>query len=134
MPRDDRPLDRLAYEVNGDGESILFIHGSFMEDALRPIVDEPVLQDYRRIHYDRAGYGESPARDEDFSFKSGAADALDLIHRLDLGSAHVTFTNLEENLGEQVRKVRSHPWIPESITVRGFIYDVDAGRLSEVSA
>lgn len=45
-----------------------------------------------------------------------------------------TFTNLEENVGQQVRKVRSHPWIPESIPVRGFIYDVDAGRLSEVSA
>lgn len=45
-----------------------------------------------------------------------------------------TFTNLEENVGEQVRKVRSHPWIPESIPVRGFIYDVDAGRLSEISA
>jgi carbonic anhydrase len=30
-------------------------------------------------------------------------------------------------------KVRSHPWIPESIPVRGFIYDVDTGRLSAVS-
>ena len=44
------------------------------------------------------------------------------------------FTGLEENVREQMRKVRSHPWIPESIKVRGFIYDVDTGRLSEVSA
>lgn len=44
------------------------------------------------------------------------------------------FTDLEENVHEQIRKVRSHPWIPESIPVRGFIYDVDTGRLSEVSA
>jgi len=43
------------------------------------------------------------------------------------------FTDLEENVRQQMRKVRSHPWIPESITVRGFIYDVDTGRLSEVS-
>lgn len=46
----------------------------------------------------------------------------------------LAFTDLEENVREQIRKVRSHPWIPESIPVRGFIYDVDAGRLSEVSA
>ena len=44
------------------------------------------------------------------------------------------FTDLEENVRQQVRKVRSHPWIPESIPVRGFLYDVDTGRLSEVSA
>jgi carbonic anhydrase len=45
----------------------------------------------------------------------------------------LAFTDLEENVREQIRKVRSHPWIPESLVVRGFIYDVDTGRLREVS-
>jgi carbonic anhydrase len=45
----------------------------------------------------------------------------------------LAFTDLQENVREQIRKVRSHPWIPESIPVRGFIYDVDTGRLTEVS-
>ncbi|HXH14359.1 MAG TPA: carbonic anhydrase [Alphaproteobacteria bacterium] len=44
------------------------------------------------------------------------------------------FTDLEENVRQQIRKVRSHPWLPGGIPVRGFIYDVDTGRLSEVSA
>ena len=44
----------------------------------------------------------------------------------------LTFTDLEENVREQIRKVRSHPWIPQSLGVRGFIYDVDTGRLAEV--
>lgn len=44
------------------------------------------------------------------------------------------FTDLEENVRQQIRKVRSHPWMPAGIPVRGFIYDVDTGRLSEVSA
>jgi carbonic anhydrase len=44
------------------------------------------------------------------------------------------FSDLEENVRHQIRKVRSHPWIPESTLVRGFIYDVDTGRLAEVSA
>ena len=44
------------------------------------------------------------------------------------------FTDLEENVRQQIRKVRSHPWIPAGIPVRGFIYDVDTGRLAEVAA
>lgn len=44
------------------------------------------------------------------------------------------FTDLEENVRQQIRNVRSHPWIPEGIPVRGFIYDVDTGRLTEVAA
>lgn len=45
----------------------------------------------------------------------------------------LAFTDLEENVREQIRKVRSHSWIPDSIPVRGFIYDVDTGRLREVA-
>ena len=44
------------------------------------------------------------------------------------------FTNLETNVREQIQKVRSHPWIPKHIPVRGFIYDVKSGKLNEVSA
>lgn len=45
----------------------------------------------------------------------------------------LTFTDLEENVREQIHKVRSHPWLPQSLTVRGFIYDVDTGRLTELA-
>lgn len=34
-------------------------------------------------------------------------------------------------LGEDVQKVRSHPLIPASVVVGGFIYDVDTGLLSQ---
>jgi carbonic anhydrase len=42
------------------------------------------------------------------------------------------FDDLEENVRRQVQRVKSHPWIPKNIPVRGFIYDVKTGRLSEV--
>lgn len=45
----------------------------------------------------------------------------------------LAFTDLEKNVREQIRKVRSHPWIPDSLRVGGFIYDVDTGGLVEVS-
>ena len=53
---------------------------------------------------------------------------------IDAPARFYAFSDLEENVRQQMRKVRSHPWIPDSIIVRGFIYDVDTGRLSEVSA
>jgi carbonic anhydrase len=42
------------------------------------------------------------------------------------------FDNLEENVRQQVVRVKSHPWIPKNIPVRGFVYDVKTGRLKEV--
>ena len=42
------------------------------------------------------------------------------------------FDNLEENVRTQMDRVRSHPWIPNYIPVRGFVYDVKTGKLSEV--
>jgi len=42
------------------------------------------------------------------------------------------FDDLEENVRAQIHKVKSHPWIPQQIPVRGFIYDVKTGRLQEV--
>jgi carbonic anhydrase len=42
------------------------------------------------------------------------------------------FSNLQQNVRRQIRKLRSHPWIPKSILIRGFVYDVAAGGLAEV--
>jgi carbonic anhydrase len=43
-----------------------------------------------------------------------------------------TFQDVEENVRHQMQKLRSHPWIPESVAVRGFVYDVTNGRLREI--
>lgn len=43
-----------------------------------------------------------------------------------------TFTDAERNTREQVLKVRSHPWISPDIPVRGFVFGVRTGRLTEV--
>ncbi len=43
-----------------------------------------------------------------------------------------TFTNLEENVRRQFGRLHSHPWIPDTLLVRGFIFDVNTGLLTEV--
>jgi len=45
-----------------------------------------------------------------------------------------SYKDPEENTREQIKMVRSHPWISKDIPVRGFIFEVDTGRLWEVHA
>src|SRR5271156_1071136 len=37
-----------------------------------------------------------------------------------------------QNTREQIKKVRSHPWIAKDVAVRGFVFDMETGLLSEV--
>lgn len=43
------------------------------------------------------------------------------------------FSDLEANVREQIQAIPSHPWLPSHVPVRGFVYDVRSGRLTEVS-
>ena len=43
-----------------------------------------------------------------------------------------SFKDPEENTREQMKKVRSHPWIAKEVPVRGFIFDVETGLIREV--
>jgi carbonic anhydrase len=40
----------------------------------------------------------------------------------------------EENARQQIRKVRSHPWIAQDIPVRGFVLNMETGLLREVDS
>jgi carbonic anhydrase len=43
-----------------------------------------------------------------------------------------SYKDPEQNAREQIKKVRSHPWIAKEVPVRGFIFDVDTGLIREV--
>jgi len=43
-----------------------------------------------------------------------------------------SFTDPVKNTKEQIQEARSHPWISQEVPIRGFVYDVKTGRLSEV--
>jgi carbonic anhydrase len=42
------------------------------------------------------------------------------------------FADLTENVRRQLLAVRSHPWLSATLAVRGFVYDVTTGRLTEI--
>ncbi|MGC2288747.1 MAG: carbonic anhydrase [Thermoplasmata archaeon] len=43
-----------------------------------------------------------------------------------------SYNDPERNTQEQIKKVRSHPWIAKDVPVRGFIFDMETGLLREV--
>ena len=45
-----------------------------------------------------------------------------------------SYKDPEENTKDQIKKVRSHPWIAKEVPVRGFVFDVETGLLREVHA
>jgi carbonic anhydrase len=44
----------------------------------------------------------------------------------------LSYKDPEQNAREQIKKVRSHPWIAKDVPVRGFVFDMATGLLQEV--
>ncbi len=44
-----------------------------------------------------------------------------------------SFSDLEEDVRQSIRRIQSSPFIPHKDSVRGFIYEVETGRLREVT-
>ncbi|MFQ5981788.1 MAG: beta-class carbonic anhydrase [Woeseiaceae bacterium] len=43
------------------------------------------------------------------------------------------FPNLEDDVRQSIRRIRANPFVPNKDKIRGFIYDVETGRLNEVT-
>jgi carbonic anhydrase len=114
----------------GDAHIIRNAGGVVTEDVLRSLIISYHIGGTREFMVvSNTKCGMLTFKDEDLAdrLKRGTGKAPLVPARF------LAFTDLEENVREQILKIRSHPWIPDSVTVRGFIYDVDTGRLSEVS-
>ena len=42
------------------------------------------------------------------------------------------FTNLDEDVRQSVARIKASPFIPHKDAIRGFVFDVDTGKLNEV--
>ncbi|MGA9885202.1 MAG: carbonic anhydrase [Candidatus Acidiferrales bacterium] len=126
---------RLSFEPmlglkTGDAHVIRNAGGIVTEDALRSLLISHYLlgtDEFMIINHTDCGMlglkdNELLARLEDET--GTAAFSPEQFHG---------FPNLEENVRRQMKKLRSHPWIPKPIPIRGFVYDVKTARLSEVA-
>ena len=114
----------------GEAHIIRNAGGIVTEDALRSlIISHHLLGTQEFIIINHTDCGMLTFKDEDLRVqlqeKTGTATVAPVHFH--------AFRDPEENVRLQVQRVKSHPWIPKYISVRGFVYDVKTGRLHEVA-
>jgi carbonic anhydrase len=113
----------------GDAHIIRNAGGIVTDDVLRSlIISHHLLGTQEFMIINHTGCGMLSFQDEELRIRlqeqTGAAAATP--------TQFHSFSNVVENVRQQVERVKSHPWIPPQIPVRGFVYDVRTGRLNEV--
>lgn len=121
------PSEILGLEA-GDAHVIRNAGGRASDDALRSLIISYKLMGTREflvIHHTDCGmvtFDNDQIREQLRRDTGADASAIDFL----------PYTDLEQGLREDVRKIRSSPLIPDEIPVTGWVYDVRTGRLREL--
>ncbi len=126
---DTRLTQRTLGLLDGDAHIIRNAGGIVTDDVLRSLlVSIHVLGTEAVMIVDHTDCGQMLFEDEKLRARLESASGTSVA-----APAHfLDFTNLERNVWRQIHKVRTHPWVPKEVVVRGFIFDVERGRLREV--
>jgi len=122
-------FERCLGLAPGDAHVIRNAGGIATDDALRSLIVSHYLletQEFIIINHTLCGLLNL----EDNAFKKSLNEKTG--HSASEPAQFFGFDDLQANVRRQVDKVKSHPWIPKNIQVRGFIYDVKTGQLTEV--
>ena len=113
----------------GDAHMIRNAGGIATDDALRSLIVSHHLldtQEFIIINHTDCGL----LKVKEYELRAELAEKMGVVAS---EPAHFhAFDDLEANVRQQMHRVKSHPWIPKHIPVRGFVYDVKTGRLKEV--
>jgi carbonic anhydrase len=123
-------VEQILGLQTGDAHIIRNAGGIVSDDALRSlIISNHLLGTKEILVINHTDCGMLTFKDQDLRDKLIAATGVDAT-----APAHFhTFSDLAENVRQQVKRVKSHPWIPKEISVRGLIYDVTTGQLNPVA-
>ena len=126
----DARLDpaRLLGLEEGDAHVIRNAGGVVSDDAIRSLaISQNLLGTEEIVLIHHTDCGMLTFTDDDFAAKleeeTGSRPEW---------KAHA-FGDLEENVRESIERIRADPFIPRTEHVRGFVYEVETGRLREVS-
>jgi carbonic anhydrase len=126
----DTRLSILTLGLNtGDAHIIRNAGGIVTDDSLRSLLVSHYLlgtEEFMVINHTDCGLMHTNEQDLRMRIQNRAGTAA-------IAPAFFyAFQNIDENVRHQLQKLRSHPWIPHSLTIRGFVYDVTSGRLREI--
>ena len=121
------PEKFLDMEI-GDAHVIRNAGGRASDDALRSLIISSRLlgtQEYAVIHHTDCGM--LTFSNDDLRGKLAADTGKDASH-MDF----LPFSDLDESVRDDVRRIRDNPFIPVDVEVSGWVYDVKTGKLREV--
>ena len=112
----------------GDAHVIRNAGGVVSDDAIRSLaISQNLLGTEEIILIQHTGCGMLTFTDDQFrqKLKESTGQEPDWpIH---------TFADLEQSVRDSVAKIKQSPFIPRKDSVRGFVYEVETGKLREVS-
>jgi carbonic anhydrase len=123
-------LEPMLGLKTGDAHIIRNAGGIVTEDVVRSlIISQQLLGTQEVMIINHTDCGMLTFKDEALRKRlSGSTGKLAVTP-----AGFYAFDDVERNVREQVQKLRSHPWIPQQIPIRGFVYDVRSGLLKEIA-
>jgi carbonic anhydrase len=113
--------------TEGDAHVIRNAGGVISDDAIRSLaISQHLLGTEEVVVIQHTGCGMLTFTDDEFADRLEAEAGERPAWR-----AHA-FSDLEANVRAAVRAIRESPFVPRTGAVRGFVYEVETGRLREV--
>jgi carbonic anhydrase len=123
-------VEQILGLQSGDAHIIRNAGGMVTEDVLRSLLISHYMLGVEEIMIiNHTQCGMMTFQDEELRLKLQAQTGTATI----TPSGFWAFRSLEDHVREQIQKLTSHPWIPDTLPIRGFIYDVKTGKLNEVA-
>lgn len=120
------PNAMIHARVGGKGQPLLLLHGYPQTHVMWHPIAESLARSYRVIAADLRGYGDSIAKDGDFSFRAMAQDQVSLMNHL----GHANFHVLSHDRGARTahRMVLDHPDAVSSVALLDILPTLDVWR------
>jgi pimeloyl-ACP methyl ester carboxylesterase len=93
---------RIAYEVLGDGEPLLFVHGLGYDRYGWGPLPRLLAEDFQVVLFDNRGVGESDAPDGPYVVSQMATDAVAVLDAAGIESAHVLGVSLGGFIAQEI--------------------------------
>ena len=114
--------------TEGDAHVIRNAGGVVTDDAIRSLaISQRLLGTEEIILIHHTGCGMLTFTDDDFR------NAIQADTGIKPAWAAEAFPDLDDDVRQSVARIKASPFIPRKDSVRGFVYEVETGRLREVS-
>jgi carbonic anhydrase len=119
--------DALGLQV-GDAHVIRNAGGVVSDDVIRSLaISQRLLGTEEIVLVHHTGCGMLTFHDDDF--KRAIQDETGIKPEW----AAEAFDDLDEDVRQSIARIQASPFIPRKDSVRGFVYDIETGRLREVA-